>query len=108
MTTFTVKKGDRLPKLRATLLDSSGAAIDLTAASVQFRMRPRGGGALKVNAAASVVAPATSGVVEYAWGATDTDTEGNFEAEFAVTLAGLVQTVPASGFVLVSVEPLLS
>lgn len=107
MTTFYIKKGDRLPKLRATLLDGNGAAVDLTAATVQFRMRPRGGGALKVNSPATVVTP-LAGIVEYSWAAADVDTEGTFEAEFAVTLAGLVQTVPASGFVLVSIEAPLS
>ncbi len=107
MTTFNLKKGDRLPKLRATLLDGDGAAINLTGGSVQFRMRPRAGGALKVNAAATIVTPA-SGIVEYSWAALDVDTEGVFDAEFAVTLAGLVQTVPASGTVLVVIEPVLS
>ncbi|MEK7178567.1 MAG: hypothetical protein AAB721_02855 [Patescibacteria group bacterium] len=106
MTTFYLKKGDRLPKLRATLLDGDGAAINLTGAAVQFRMRPRGGGALKVDAAATIVTPA-SGIVEYSWAALDVDTEGVFDAEFAVTLAGLVQTVPASGAVLVVIEPVL-
>lgn len=104
MATFNLKQGDRLPTLSAVLLDGTGAPIDLTAASVVFRMRPRGGGTLKVNAAASIVSPATSGTVQYQWAAADVDTAGLFDGEFAVTLAGLVRTVPASGFVLVSIE----
>lgn len=107
MSTFTIKKGDRLPKLRATLVDGNSAVINLTGGSVQFRMRARAGGALKVNAAATVV-DAVNGVVEYAWQAIDVDTAGTFDAEFAVTLSGLVQTVPSSGYVLVIIEPLLS
>ena len=107
MTTFNLKKGDRLPKLRATLVDGAGAAINLAGASIVFRMRPQRGGALKVNAAATIVDAAT-GVVEYSWAAVDVDTEGVFVGEFAVTLAGLVQTVPASGYVLVCIEPVLA
>lgn len=107
MTTFTIKQNDRLPKLRATLLDGSGSAIDLTGAGVVFRMRPRAGGALKINASATVVS-AAAGIAEYAWAAGDTDTAGLFDAEFVVTLAGLAQTVPASGYVLVLVEPPLA
>lgn len=102
MTTFYLKKGDRLPKLRSTLVDGDGVAINLTGATVAFRMRPRTGGALKVNAAAAIVT-AASGIVEYSWAAADVDTAGDFDGEFAVTLAGLVQTVPASGFVLITI-----
>jgi hypothetical protein len=107
MTTFNMKKGDRLPKLRATLLGSDGNALDLTGASVTFRMRARNGGALKVNASATIIT-AVSGIVEYSWAAADVDTEGYYDAEFAVTLAGLVQTVPSGGYVLVWVTPALA
>jgi len=107
MATFNMKKGDRLPILRAQLLDSEDVPIDLTGASVQFRMRPRSGGALKVNAAATVV-DAPAGIVEYAWAALNVDTEGLFVGEFAVTLVGLIQTVPSSGVVLIVIEDVLS
>lgn len=108
MATISLKKGDRLPKLRATLTDSDGAALNLSGASVVFRMRLRfSATALKVNAAATII-DAAAGVVEYSWGATDTDTEGAFDGEFAVTLGGLLETVPGSGSVLVVIEPILS
>lgn len=108
MAVFSIKKGDRLPKLRMALTDSSGAALDLTNASVVFRMKSQAGGALKVNAAADVVAPATGGIVEYAWGATDTDTAGAFDAEWVLAYAGGNRTVPTSGFVTVLVGAVLS
>lgn len=109
MTTFTIKRTSRLPTIRATLLDASGAAMNLTGASVVFRMRVFNGGAMKiVNQPATVVAPATSGVVDYAWGATDTDTEGYFEGEFEASIGGLPAIVPASGYVLVVIEPKVS
>lgn len=105
--TVYMKKGDRLPLLRASLTGADGVALNLTAASVVFRMRPRGGSALKVNSSATVV-DAVNGVVQYGWGATDTDTEGLYDGEFVVTVGGLVETVPSSGYVLVSVEPPLA
>lgn len=102
---FSVKKGDLLPKLRATLRDGRGSPLDLTTATgVAFRMRATAGGSLKIDlAACAVIAPATAGVVEYTWAGTDTDTVGDFDGEFIVTWPGGPQTVPASGYVTVSV-----
>lgn len=108
MTTVNLKKGDRLPKLRARLTDSAGTALNLSGGSVVFRMRPRAGGALKVDDEVATVVDATAGTVEYAWGASDTDTAGMFDAEFAVTLSGLVETVPSSGYVLVVISDSLA
>jgi len=108
VTTLNLKQNDRLPKLRATLTDGSGNPIDLTGSSVVFRMKNFDGtGSLKVNGAATVITPA-AGIVEYAWAAGDTDTAGTWIGEFAVTLAGLVQTVPSSGYVVVVIQPVLS
>lgn len=103
-----LKKGDRLPVLQMTLKDSDGAALDLTAVTgVTFRMRARGDGrasALKVNSAGAVVAPATSGVVEYAWQAADVDTVGVYDAEWSLTYPSGGQTVPTAGYVTVIIE----
>ncbi len=101
MTTTYMKQGDRLPALRMQLTDSSGAPLDLTGASVTFRMRSTGG-SLKVNAAATIVDAAT-GVVQYAWAAADTDTVGGYQAEWACTFAGSTQTVPTRDYVTVVV-----
>lgn len=100
-----LKKGDVLPVLRMTLKDSDGVALDLTSVSaVTFRMRGRGAAAPKVSAAGAVVAPATSGVVEYAWQAADVDTVGVYDAEWALTYPGGGQTVPTAGYVTVIIE----
>lgn len=108
MSEFPIKKGDRLPRLKMALTDSSGTALDLTGASVTFRMRARQGGALKVNAAGSISGTPTAGLVEYAWAPGDTDTEGLYDAEWVLSYSGVPQTVPTSGFVTVVVGPALA
>ena len=105
--TVYMKKGDRLPLLRAQLTGADGVAIDLTASTVTFRMKPRNGGALKVNTTANVV-DAVNGIVQYGWAAGDTDTEGIFDGEFVTSTGGLLETMPSSGYVVISVEPVLS
>jgi hypothetical protein len=107
MATFDIKRNDRLPQLRATLLDSTGAAINLTGMTVTFKMRPRDGGALKVNQAGAVVS-AGAGTVSYTWQAGDTDTPGIYDAEWVLTSVSGDQTVPTAGYLVVTVLPNLS
>lgn len=109
MSDFVIKAGDRLPKLRMTLADGAGAALDLTSVTgVAFRLRHQRGGALVgLTGSAAVVTPA-SGIVEYSWGSADTATPGEYFGEWVLTYAGPVtRTVPAPGFVTVTVAPVL-
>ena len=103
--TFEIKENDTLPVLRATLVEAAGSAINLTGATVQFRMRTRGG-SLKVDAAATVVS-ALAGVVEYTWLPADTDTVGTYDAEWELTYIDGSRTVPTTGFFRVKVSPTL-
>lgn len=96
-TTVYMKKGDRLPKLEATLQLDSGDPVSLVGATVRFRMAESPTATAKVDAAATVVS-AAAGTVEYEWGATDTDTAGTYLAEWEVTIGGLTQTVPSRDF----------
>jgi hypothetical protein len=86
---FTIKANDRLPSIQATL------SADLTTATgVNFIMKSIQGNTIKVNAAATIVTPA-SGVVRYDWIAADTATPGSYQAEWQVTwTGGKKQTFP--------------
>ena len=105
---FTIKQGDTAPALHATLTDSAGTVIDVTGATIQFQMKLRehlGNEEvpLKVDAAGAIV-NGTGGIVKYDWVAGDTDTEGDYAAEFRVTFAGgTIRTVPNPSFITVRV-----
>ena len=80
MTTVTLGRGYRLPKLRQQLKQADGTPVPLTGASVRLLMgipgKPR-----KVAAAATIL-DAANGIVEYAWAAGDVDTVGVYLAEW--------------------------
>ena len=102
---FVTKRGDTLV-VQTTLKDGNGVAFPLANAPVRFKMRPLGGGVLKVNQPATIVTPPGSdGVVKYvSQTPADTDTAGWFEAEWEVTTAGgQVITFPNDGFDLVAI-----
>lgn len=107
-----IKQNDTQPSISATLTED-GVAVDITGATVTFVMRPRAtrcqpaSGAPKVEAAA-VVVNAAAGQVRYDWAVGDTDTEGQFDAEFKVTLAGATTTYPSQNYIPVVVVKDLS
>lgn len=104
MATFRIKRNDRLPEIMAICLDADGDAVDLTGAvSVAFHMKDTQGGVPKVNAAGTIVTPA-AGIVKYAWGATDTDTTGSYNAEFEVTFtASRTETFPNAENIVITI-----
>lgn len=82
--TFTIKQNDRLPSIQATCVDADGNPVDLTGnTGAEFHMKAVDGGVAKVDAAAVVVNEVT-GVLRYDWAEGDTDTVGEFLAEFEV------------------------
>ncbi len=111
MADFYLKKGDTLPRLRATLRDADGEVVDLDACVVKLRMRSRPGGAVKVFAAATVI-DAANGVVEYTWLAADVDTAGEYLAEWQLTFSNTVpsgvQTVPNADEISISIRETLA
>lgn len=106
MADFHLKAGDLLPAITAALKDGDGNAIDLTGATVTFRMRKRGATALTIDAAASVVS-AAAGAVRYDWLAGDTDTHGVYDAEFRCELVDGRQTVPNDRYITVRIQSAL-
>lgn len=91
---ISIYKGNTGPSLTSTI-SFNGVAADLSTSTVKFMMRPEGSTTNKVNATATIVAPATAGNVRYDWSASDTDTVGDYLFWWRVTsLAGAVQDTP--------------
>lgn len=81
---LTITKGQTQPTLEHTVT-RDGVAVDLTGATVDFKMRAVGDDTLVVDASAVVVSAATGGV-EYRWQTADTATTGDFLGWWEVTL----------------------
>ena len=92
---MNMKQNDRRPAMPATIKRGTQIVPLTSAMSVTFKMRPAYGPLeLKVNSAA-VVTNAATGQVEYRWAAGDTDTVGEFLAEWEVLWAdGTTETFP--------------
>ena len=98
------KRHDTAPPIQGQLTYlSTGQPPDLTGATVQFVMTAKSGTTPKVNAAATVVS-ALSGTVQYPPIAADTDTAGDFVAEFQVTFPdGSVETFPNPAYIAITI-----
>lgn len=102
---FFIKKGDLLKEISAQFKNSDDTPIDLTGSSVKFSMVNCETDAVKINAvAATIVTPAT-GDVKYTWVGTDTDTAGQFRAEFEATIGSKKLTAPNNGYIPVRILP---
>lgn len=100
---FYIKQNDTSPALKVILKDSADVVIPVTGASVILHMRAKTTGTVKVSAAGEVVDGA-AGIVQYEWAAGDTDTVGDYEAEFQVTFAdGAIETFPNTDYIKVRV-----
>lgn len=101
--TFYIKRNDTSPSMLATLQDANGDAVDITAASVRFHLRPISSQTVTVDEAATIVT-ALDGLVRYDWQAEDTATIGSYQAEFEVTYADTtVETFPNDGYIRVEI-----
>ncbi len=104
---WVMKQGDRLPELTATLMDGSGAAINLTGLTVIFHMRQVGATTLTVSGTCTLITPA-AGAVSYPWAAGDTATAGDFQGEFEIQYSGQrVLTVPNGDSFPITIVPQL-
>lgn len=100
---FRIKLGDTLPAIQQKLVSANGAVVDLSGATVKFRMQDPGRAVIVDNQAAVIVDPATA-TVRYLWQSDDTAAEGLFYGEWVVTVGSDVQTFPARGYVKVLVS----
>lgn len=93
--THKIKQNDTAPKIQATLRDGNDDVVNLASCAVVFIMKALGATTPKVNRGAAVIDNAAGGVVSYQWVAADTDTVGEYDAEWEVTFpSGLVETFP--------------
>lgn len=97
MRVFYCKTGDTKP-MEVKLTYSDGTAVDLTDATVTFYM-----GTTIAGAPATVLDPPTAGVVAYPWSPGETDTPGDFPAEFNVEVLGSHARMPSKGTLLVKI-----
>ena len=97
MPVFGIKQGDTGPPFRAHFR-AGGRPVDLTGATVRFRMTRRGSESVLIDQPA-VVTHAQIGQAEYRWRAADTAERGVYHAELKATLAdGSVVSSPQVGF----------
>jgi hypothetical protein len=89
-------KGDRKPSIQAQLKWADDTIPDLTNCTVKFHMKK--GSDILVNANATIVSPATGGIVQYDWATNDVTVSGVCQGEFEITWPdGLQTTWPTEG-----------
>ncbi len=94
-----VKQGDTVRRFRRRLLDGNGVPVNLTGASIDFSMRVKPAGTVKVNLGSATVVDGGGGLVQYAQVSGDVDTADTFETEWKVTYAdGTIQRFPNDGY----------
>jgi len=99
---FTIKQNDTSPAFQASLKDANGASVNLTGATVAFRMLASDN-TLKVNYQMSVT-DASAGSVTYNWQSGDTNTVGNYTCDIKVTYSdGSLETFPNNEYLTVTV-----
>lgn len=103
---FNIKMGARSPRLEVRCKDGNNDADLSNATTVTFSMRKRDGSSDKVNnVGAAFVNKTTSPNVYYEWGATDTDTEGQYFGNFKVTWGDGTYTIfPDDGYIYITVQ----
>jgi hypothetical protein len=102
---FLLKRGDTSSSIFSTLENSGGTAVDLTGATVLWKLQPLAGGTLTVAGTATILQSGSTAVgqVQYAW-ATAIGTAGRYLGEWEVTYSGgAVQSFPNDGYVVVDV-----
>jgi BppU N-terminal domain len=111
-TKIRLVEGDTRPRLIFTLKDKDGDVIDISSATILFKMKPLGETALKAEVACTILSglkDEEDGTIDYTppydvagvggrirvdWSSADLDTAGRYEAEIEITYGdGTKQTV---------------
>ena len=96
---FQLGKGDLLPSISVqatTRIDNKTVpvpGVDGVGVTCVFTMKAEGG-AVKINRQAAVIVDGANAILRYDWTGTDSDTPGEFDAEFELTINGKKLTVP--------------
>lgn len=101
MADIEIKRGETVD-IEANLQDGNGNAVDLAGGVVSFQARTSAGSVLKIDRLATVVTPSTA-LVRASLTSTDTDTRGNYRAEWRVTYAGGSRIFPEGGYLTVKI-----
>lgn len=102
---FEIKRNDRRPYFRVQLTENGNPANLASADTARIIMKS--GNQVKINRAVMTFIDKPSGVVQYAWGATDTDTSGDFNVEVEIDWGGSpveLQTFPSTGYFAVKIN----
>jgi hypothetical protein len=104
MADFIIQKGTTRPILNSTLTYSDGSTVNLTGATVKFVMRPVTATAPTTSAGATITSATSPATVQYTFTAVDTQSAGQFQAQWAVTFGdGSTMNFPTDGYLEVSV-----
>lgn len=100
---FRIKRNDLSRSIK--WYPRASPATNYTGATAVFNMRFKDG-STKINRATATIGNDADGTfLQYDWAGTDTDTAGDFEAEFEATLSsGKPETTPNDGFIWVKID----
>jgi hypothetical protein len=99
---LNLKRGE-VRQIEALLQDGNGAALDMTGPpTIRFQMRKKADAVLKVDRVATLI-DAPTAHVRVTTTSVDTDTIGNYIAEWRVTYAGGDVLVPEEGYITVKI-----
>lgn len=108
MADFELKQGDLEPPVSITLVDSTGAAVDVTTAvSIKFKLAPVNT-RVEMFSRDATIDLAAGGQFSYIWQAGDTAIPDVYYGEFTIEWPGpRDQTFPSAGYLTIAIEPKL-
>jgi hypothetical protein len=102
---LNIKQGATLPIYRVTVVDTSGATVDLTGCTVTATMRQDGNTTNAFSNVPAVVSVPTAGYFDFYWNTSQTAKVGTYTIQF--TIAGPAGTygLPTGTLAPITIEP---